>query len=62
MIKKYKLCPKCGDRKGKEILYGMPDLSKMSEDDILGGCVIEDGCPKYGCLNCGHKWGRINLR
>ena len=50
------VCPKCGEKAGVEILYGYPG-GRISSNNILGGCIVYEHSPKYGCLQCSHRWG-----
>lgn len=50
------LCPDCGAKAGVEILYGYPGRN-IGINNIHGGCVVHDRSPKYGCLQCNHRWG-----
>ncbi len=50
------LCPNCEAKAGVEILYGYPG-GNMGTNAILGGCIVYDNSPKYGCLQCSHRWG-----
>lgn len=54
------VCPKCKSKKVASIIYGMPShdafLSQEREEIILGGCVICDKHPDYGCFSCDHQW------
>lgn len=58
MAKKSKICPKCGEGKLAEILYGMPIMDSELEraleagEIVLGGCVITDEDPHWECLKC----------
>jgi len=52
------VCPSCGQRTGREILYGLPVGGRMKPGRIYGGCRIKYGKSEmYGCLACDHKWG-----
>lgn len=52
-------CPSCGSPKVVRILYGMPSYEAFLEAEagkiILGGCVVSDNDPKWGCINCSAK-------
>ena len=56
------ICPSCSEKKGVEIVYGMPseELAKKAElgEVALGGCVIEPNQPDYRCMSCGFEWDR----
>ena len=56
-----RLCPSCGASTFLPIEYGLPgpDLIKEAEEGRveLGGCVIEEGSPRWSCEVCGHRWG-----
>lgn len=54
MKKKPKICPECGQKdEVVPIAYGLPGekMIKDVEDGkiVLGGCVIEDGQPRWFC-------------
>jgi hypothetical protein len=49
------ICPKCKQKRGVTIMYGMPP-APPEEDEVFGGCVIEEGQPDRHCLNCEHEW------
>ena len=46
--------------KRRSIYYGMPSYEAMKDYErkevILGGCLITDNDPDYGCLCCNHRW------
>jgi hypothetical protein len=60
MMDKPKLhtCPACGQLKGAEIIYGMPDEEAWRFIDmgllIAGGCMRENSAPDYQCTACNH--------
>jgi hypothetical protein len=62
--RKPKKCPRCKSEKVATILYGFPDLSddltaKLNAGKIaIGGCVIEDGAPKWKCVDCQLELGQ----
>ena len=53
-------CPACGQLKGAEIIYGMPDREAGRFIDmallIAGGCMREGDAPDYQCRACGHEF------
>lgn len=53
-------CPRCGQKTGVDIFYGMPDpeAGTMAERDeiALGGCCIDPDGPERKCTACGHEW------
>lgn len=59
------MCPACKDRRGLDILYGMPthEAFEMAErgEIAIGGCCIDDEAPERRCMACGHEW-RIKRR
>jgi hypothetical protein len=61
-MKKPKLhkCPACGQLKGAEIIYGMPDQEAWRFIDmgllIAGGCIREGDDPGCECKACGHEF------
>lgn len=54
------ICPKCKSKDVVEILYGMPSYEAIEayerKEVILGGCLVTDNDPDYGCLCCNHRW------
>ena len=54
---KERRCPVCGGKMAR-IVYGLvppnPDLVQAMErgEIMLGGCVVSDDMPEYGCLTC----------
>lgn len=48
-------CPKCGG-KVVPIAYGEPNTELFEQADrkevILGGCIISDSSPDWGCIEC----------
>lgn len=62
--KKY-VCPRCKQRTGVAILYGMPipEVWEMAErkEIALGGCCVGWEDPERKCLSCDHEW-RIKRR
>ena len=56
--RKPRKCPVCGVASIANILYGMPVFNpqlerKLAEKKvILGGCVISDDDPSWGCTEC----------
>ena len=54
------ICPVCKERRGVDILYGMPtpEASEAAErgELAIGGCCVPDESPERRCLACGHKW------
>ena len=61
-------CPRCESTDVGKFFYGLYDPN--DKDDPLyeevqegkyipGGCVIDDDSPRYGCYNCGLKWGKF---
>jgi hypothetical protein len=54
------VCPKCRQKSGVVILYGMPapEAVEMAErgEVILGGCCIDLDQAERKCLDCGHEW------
>lgn len=50
-------CPSCGSERIVPVAYGFPGPG-MSEDAargkiILGGCIIREDNPAWGCRDCG---------
>lgn len=58
-------CPKCESRKVVPIMYGYPSLETIEayekEKVILGGCIISDDQPDYGCLEYDFRWSKAAL-
>lgn len=58
-VRKY-LCPKCRQREGIDITYGMPgtELAEMAErgEVWLGGCCFSEDMPDRHCLACHNEW------
>lgn len=54
------ICPKCKSKDVVQILYGMPSYEAMEsynrKEIMLGGCLVTDNDPDYGCLFCNHRW------
>lgn len=51
-VAKLRACPNCGWRI-VPIVYGLPRSDDLERDDIiLGGCLIDDFQPEFGCRNC----------
>ncbi|HPJ05829.1 MAG TPA: hypothetical protein PLK17_09965 [Bacteroidales bacterium] len=52
-------CPACGSPKVVRIMYGMPSyeafLDSKAGKIILGGCVVSNDDPKWGCIDCKEK-------
>ena len=50
---KPKKCPFCGSTEIKQYLFGLPTKeASKSGKYILGGCVISNNNPSWGCVNC----------
>jgi hypothetical protein len=58
-------CPACRSPRVARILYGLPHFTPALEREldegraVLGGCVVFDESPRWQCVACGHRWGRI---
>ena len=54
------ICPKCKQKTGVTIQYGMPDWEQgeleKRQEIMLGGCVLEENQPDRHCFNCDHEW------
>lgn len=50
-------CPRCGERAGVPIRYGLatPDLAEDG-DVVLGGCVVGPDSFTLHCQACRHEW------
>ncbi len=59
-------CPRCDSPKIAPIAYGYPgnmDAYLKAVDEgviILGGCLIEEESPSWGCTECHHRWGTLD--
>ncbi len=68
MKSKPKKCPNCGSAKVASILYGLPMFNEELERDlesgevILGGCCVTDDDPLWQCMECDHRWGKMESR
>ncbi len=55
--KRPRMCPACGSRAVRRIVYGMPGEEMMRKAEagliVLGGCVIEQEQPHHTCGDCG---------
>ena len=54
-------CPSCNiSGHVVPIIYGMPNEKAIQKQDkgnaILGGCLMEEGAPKYHCKDCEFEW------
>ena len=55
-------CPSCGKHAGVPILWGLPDLNRITEErrDVwIGGCLVTDDDAAFHCTACRHEWGRV---
>ncbi len=58
-------CPMCDSYKCVEIQYGYPAPQDPDADkdwrktQVLGGCCLMPGAPKFSCLCCGHEFGQL---
>ena len=58
-----KRCPRCGERAGRPILWGMPTFEVFAAcedgtiDVAIGGCIVDGDDPKYQCGNCEAQFG-----
>jgi len=52
-------CPACGSPNVVRIMYGMPSyeafLDSKAGKIILGGCVMSENSPIWGCIDCKTK-------
>ena len=66
VTRKPRTCPICKNKVIGTILYGMPSFSKKLEIEIesgktiLGGCVIYDISPQWGCTKCNTRFHRTH--
>ena len=59
-------CPSCNiSGHVVPIIYGMPNEKAIQKQDkgnaILGGCLMEEGAPKYHCKDCEFEWTQDKL-
>ncbi len=58
-------CPNCKSTNVVPIMYGMPSYEGFQASErreiILGGCIIYERQPDYGCLDCEHWWSKGSL-
>lgn len=58
-------CPACRSRRVAWIGYGFPDFTPKLQREIdeervvLGGCVVFEDAPRWQCMACGERWGRL---
>ena len=54
-------CPKCHSAEVRPIVYGLPSQegvqAAQEKKIVLGGCFISSSAHKWGCVDCGHRWG-----
>lgn len=59
-------CPTCGASRVVPIAYGEPKpmTVRAAELELLvtWGCVVYDDLPRWACLACEHRWGRLDDR
>lgn len=52
-------CPSCKSPNVARILYGMPSYEAFLEAEagkiIIGGCMVTDDDPIWGCIDCKTK-------
>lgn len=54
--RKPRKCPECGSTRVQRIVYGMPGGPPPDDADyILGGCMIGEDSPRFGCADCGWR-------
>ena len=58
-------CPNCGSSAVIPIMYGDPSPEAWAAAErgelSIGGCIVENGMPKWFCTNCYHEFGEIKL-
>lgn len=60
LFKHLRICPKCGSKNVKVIMYGLPSPGTSSKNVVSGGCCIDDDSPKWHCGRCRHEWGTLD--
>jgi hypothetical protein len=53
------VCPQCGEKTLKKIVYGMPDDNFNFQKNFVGGCIPSE--EDIGCKNCEWVGIRANL-
>jgi ribosomal protein L37AE/L43A len=54
--RKRRICPRCGKRGVREIIYGLVLPGTRSDADVIrGGCVQFEGSPRWSCKKCHAK-------
>lgn len=57
-------CPNCKSENVAQILRGLPDMTKISQQDIddgkiiLGGCLVDKDDLDWHCNACENEWER----
>ena len=57
-------CPECNGTNIALILWGYPGNMDAIKEElekgkiVLGGCLVTDHDPKWGCNVCNHRWGK----
>ena len=60
-------CPKCGNGKVVNIIYGYLELSENLKKDLdagktrLGGCCVSEDSHVWECNSCHHEWGKLEI-
>jgi hypothetical protein len=56
-------CPQCGAADTVPVMYGYPSpetFEAVERGEIpwvaIGGCVIDETNPTWGCPTCKHRW------
>jgi len=57
-------CPNCGAARVVPIVYGEPKPATMRAAELglllTWGCLVYDELPRWACLACEHRWGRLD--
>jgi len=57
-------CPSCGAASVVPIVYGEPKSATVRAAElgllITWGCLVYDELPRWACLDCEHRWGRLD--
>lgn len=51
-------CPRCASDHVMTVTYGMP-VGPPATGEVIGGCVVVPGSPRWECRSCGVRWGEF---
>lgn len=51
-------CPRCASDDVMTVSYGLP-VGPPTTDEVIGGCVVVPGSPRWECRSCGVRWGEF---